>query len=126
MRERTTIAVVLALGLTAPIVAATVAIAHAVPSSRLVAWAAGLVFAALSWAGALMLRRRLPATLDGAAQRRPLRAILWMLLALLALAQLGRLSAFMADPANVWGSAFPDPGLTRHACMSAYVHAGDL
>src|SRR2546423_13241476 len=114
MRERTTIAVVLALGLTAPIVAATVAIAHAAPSSRLVAWAAGLVFAALSWAGALMLRRRLPATLDGAAQRRPPRAILWMLLALLALAQLGRPSAFTAEPAHGLGSAAPQTGPAPH------------
>jgi hypothetical protein len=32
----------------------------------------------------------------------------------------------MANPANTFGSAFPDPTLIEHMCMSAYVQAGAL
>jgi hypothetical protein len=68
----------------------------------------------------------MPASIDGAARRHPVRAGLWVVAALLALFQLGRLGAFMADPENTFGSAFPDPALTNHMCMSAYVQAGAL
>jgi hypothetical protein len=54
------------------------------------------------------------------------RAALWSLLVLVALAQIGRLGAFMADERNTFGSAFPVPQLTEHMCMSAYVHAAAL
>jgi hypothetical protein len=60
------------------------------------------------------------------ARRRPVVATLWVLLALVALAQIGRLTAFMIDDSNTWGSAFPDPKATRHQCLAAYVHAADL
>jgi alpha-1,2-mannosyltransferase len=72
------------------------------------------------------LRRELPASLDGAARRRPVASGFWVLAALLALLQVARVGAFTADPANTWGSTFPDPGVTGHACMSGYVHAADL
>jgi hypothetical protein len=45
---------------------------------------------------------------------------------LVALLQIGRLSAFMADSSQVWGSAVPDPLAVRHQCLSAYLHAADL
>src|SRR5262245_47952288 len=107
MRERTVVAALLGLGLAAPIVAATAAVARGAPAP---AWAVGGPLAALALGGALRLRRRLPEALDGAARRHPVRAALWLLLALVALLQIGRLGAFMADPARTSGSAFPDPG----------------
>ncbi|HTM01393.1 MAG TPA: glycosyltransferase family 87 protein [Candidatus Omnitrophota bacterium] len=84
---------------------------------------AGLIacFAALPWAA-----RRVPESLRGSLRRRPVVAVLWLLLALVAVAQMGRLSAFMADSSRLWGSTFPDPVVSGHQCMSAYVHAADL
>lgn len=72
------------------------------------------------------VRRELSPSLDGGARRRPVAAGLWAIAALLSLVQIARVGAFAANPANTWGSAFPDPGVTTHACMSAYVHAADL
>lgn len=84
---------------------------------------AGLIacFAPLPWAA-----RRMPGSLRGALHRRPLVALVWLLLALIAVAQIGRLSAFMADSSRLWGSTIPDPIVSNHQCMSAYVHAADL
>ncbi|HYJ33572.1 MAG TPA: glycosyltransferase family 87 protein [Candidatus Binatia bacterium] len=78
-------------------------------------------FAALPWGA-----RRLPGSLRGAIRRRPLVAAAWLLLALVAIAQMGRLSAFMADSSRLWGSTIPDPLVSNHQCLSAYVHAADL
>ena len=41
--------------------------------------------------------------------------------------QTGRLSIFMVDPTQAWGSAFPPvkEGV-GHMCLSAYVHAAEL
>jgi hypothetical protein len=70
--------------------------------------------------------RRLPESFDGGFARHRALSCGWLLLVLIAFAQLARLSAFMFDPANTWGSAVPDPEATGHQCMSAYVHAADL
>jgi len=86
-----------------------------------VAYAAAAVAALVPW-----FARVLPRSLAGAARRRPVVASLWGLLALIALLQVGRLSAFMADPARTWGSTFPDPVATSHVCAAAYVHAAEL
>lgn len=126
MLERTTLAVVLGLGLAVPLLAATAAVARVEPSSGGAAWAVGLAVAVAALVAAWRTRRRFPTSLDGSARRHPVRAGLWMLLALVALLQLGRLSAFMANPANTFGSAFPDPAISGHMCMSAYVQAGAL
>ena len=123
--ERRILAVVLGLGLVAPIVAATAAVSR-VTASHGVAWAVGGSVAAGAFAAAWHIGTRFPASLDGAIGRHPVRAGLWGLVALVALFQLGRLGAFMADPTNTFGSAFPDPVLTHHMCMSAYVQAGAL
>jgi len=45
---------------------------------------------------------------------------------LVAVLQVGRLSAFMADSSRAWGSAVPDPVAANHQCLSAYLHAADL
>jgi hypothetical protein len=124
--ERRALSVVLGLGLAGPILAAAAAVARVVPSSSGVAWALGCLAAAFALVAAWRFGTRIPASIDGAARRHPLRASLWVAAALLALFQLGRLGAFMANPENTFGSAFPDPALTNHMCMSAYVQAGAL
>jgi len=48
------------------------------------------------------------------------------LVAILAVVQTGRLSAFIADSSRLWGSTVPDPVAARHQCLSAYVYAADL
>jgi len=94
-------------------------------AARLNAWAAVLVVvacqAALPWAA-----HRLPARLAGAWRRHPALSLAWLLLALFALVQMARLSAFMVDSSRLWGSAVPDPAASNHQCLSAYVHAADL
>jgi hypothetical protein len=104
------------------------------PRAPLAAVSAALVLAALAALAAARgrgplvgLARRLPAGLDGVAGRRRGRTVGFALVALLALAQIARLSAFMSDPALTWGSAFPpvEEG-TRHMCLGAYVQAAEL
>jgi hypothetical protein len=126
LRERTALSIVLGLGLALPVIAAVAAVARVVPAARVAAWLVGGVVVIATSAAALRLRTRFPGSLDGSARRHPVRAGLWCLLALVALLQLGRLSAFMADRENTFGSAFPDPNLTSHICMSAYVQAAAL
>jgi hypothetical protein len=94
-----------------------------VPQLGFLAGAAALALAA---GAAWLVWRSVPSEVSGALRRRPVVAGLWALSALLALLQIGRLSAFMADPDRLWGSAFPDPQAAQHACLSAYVVAGDL
>jgi len=89
-------------------------------------WVGGTVALLLGAGSAWLLWRWVPSEVSGAARRRPVVAGLWALGALLALLQIGRLSAFTADPDRVWGSAFPDPEAANHACLSAYVVAADL
>ena len=72
------------------------------------------------------MAKRLPAALASAFQRRKALSIVWIVLALFGLLQIGRLSQFMADPSRTWGSAVPDPGAIGHQCLSAYVQAADL
>lgn len=73
-----------------------------------------------------VIARRLPEQLRGTLRRRPFVSIAWLLLALLAIFQMGRLSVFMADSSQIWGSTIPDPMVYGHQCLSAYVHAADL
>jgi hypothetical protein len=95
----------------------------ALPRLRPVAGAVVLLLAAgTAW----LVWRWVPEAVSGARRRRPVVAALWVLAALLSLAQVGRLSAFMADPDRVWGSVVPDPQVAGHACLSAYVVAADL
>jgi glycosyl transferase family 87 len=105
----------------AGLVAAIVVPAAAGVGPVVVAIVAVVLAATLPW-----FVRRLPERIDGVARRRPLLSLVWGLLALVALLQVGRLSAFMADPARKWGSTFPDPISTGHVCAAAYVHAAEL
>src|SRR5262249_35904142 len=70
--------------------------------------------------------RALPASLDGRWRRHRVRSLAWTLLATLAIAQMARLSAFMADDRRQWGATVPDPLSIHHQCLSAYVYAADL
>lgn len=126
MLERNVLAVVLGLGLAGPVVAAAAAVARVASVSRALIWTVAGVLIAGAFTAVWRLRRQFPASLDGAARRQRLRTGLWLALALVALAQLGRLSAFMADPGNTFGSAFPDRDLTKHMCLPAYVQAAAL
>jgi alpha-1,2-mannosyltransferase len=87
---------------------------------------AGAMALALALGAAWLIWRWVPASLAGAARRRPVLAGLWALAAVLSLFQIGRLSAFMGDPDRRWGSTVPDPEAADHACLSAYVVAADL
>lgn len=50
-------------------------------------------------------------------------AALWAVFATIAVIQVGRMSVFMADPTAVWGTMAPEnPFMTRHSCLSSYVH----
>jgi hypothetical protein len=126
MVERGVLAVVLGLGLATPVMAATAAVAHLAPGSGRIAWPVGGLAAAAAFFTGWRCKTRFPASIDGAARRHPVRTVLWLLLSVIALLQVGRLGAFMVDPANTYGSAFPDPGLTNHMCMTAYVQAAAL
>jgi hypothetical protein len=70
--------------------------------------------------------RALPASLDGVWGRRRATSLAWALLAAIAVLQMARLAAFMADANREWGATVPDPLSTHHQCLSAYVYAADL
>lgn len=73
------------------------------------------------------IAHRLPPAFDGALRRRPLMAGLSALLVLVGLAQVARISCFMADPGLRWASAYPPVEFgVRHMCISAYIHAAEL
>jgi Glycosyltransferase family 87 len=72
------------------------------------------------------LARRMPSELDGSAGRHPWPAIGLVFVALLACAQVGRISCFMADDTRIWGSTVPDPMVAHHACLGAYIEAAAL
>jgi hypothetical protein len=77
--------------------------------------------------GRRRLAARLPPELDGWFARRRLRAAIWLVAAVLAVANTARLGLFVADPAQVWASAFPPvSAAVRHQCFAAYVRAGEL
>jgi len=77
-------------------------------------------------AAAVPLARLVPIELGGAARRHPWLSLAWTLIALLACAQMARLSAFMADESKTWGSTIPDAMVVHHACLGAYVEAAAL
>ncbi len=71
------------------------------------------------------ISRRLPVRLD-ATRGRGVRIAAWGGLAVLAVAQMARLSTFMADPEADFWITTGDPFWAKHQCMSAYVYAADL
>jgi hypothetical protein len=88
--------------------------------------AAALLTGPLMAALTIGLARRLPASLDGMLPRRPVVAGLWLVLALGAVVQTGRLAGHMTDPEAPWFVTTTDPFWAKHQCFSAYVYAADL
>jgi hypothetical protein len=77
--------------------------------------------------GTYWLASRLPATLDGIRRKQLLMSVAWLLIALVALVQTARLSAFMLDPSEHQHSIFPDdPWLVAHCCLTAYTESARL
>ncbi len=100
-------------------------LAVVLPTLSRVGIVAGIVALLLAAEAARTFWHAVPGEVSGA-RRRPVMAALWVLAAVLALVQVGRLSAFMAEPERTWGSLVPDAAVTDHACLSAYVVAADL
>jgi hypothetical protein len=105
---------------------ALLAAAIAAPAAARAHAAAGILIGCACLAATPLIAARLPCSLRGARQRRPIASAIWVLVALIAVAQMGRLSAFMADSSRRWGSTVPDPAAADHQCMSAYVYAAEL
>lgn len=78
-----------------------------------------------TWVG-IKISERLTTALDGAVRRAPIRSILWLLLALLAVVQITRLSSHVSDPDSEWWITTKHPFFAQHQCINAYVHAADL
>jgi hypothetical protein len=77
--------------------------------------------------GAFWLSVRLPETLAGILQKQKLLVVSWFLVALYALVQTARLTAFMIDPAAPQYSLLPgDPWLVQHCCLTAYTESARL
>ena len=76
-------------------------------------WAGGstavLCFVSMRW-----IAWRMPEMLSGARQRRPVLSVAWLVLVMLAVVQMTRLSAFMADSSRLWGSTIPDQAAANH------------
>jgi len=88
---------------------------------------AGLAGAAVGVAVAQLLARRLPAWLDGARHAHRGVAMLWTLLALLAVGQTGRQVAFHVAPEHPEHSVLPwDAWTIRHCCLTAYTESARL
>lgn len=72
------------------------------------------------------LTSALPSSIDDTVRRRRLRAVLWLVLGLLTVLQVGRLSSWMVAPSDDWWLTTRDPLYAEHQCMNAYVYAADL
>jgi Glycosyltransferase family 87 len=84
--------------------------------------------AGLAWIlGRRRLAARLPAELDGWFARRPVLRWVWLVVAVLFVANFARHGLFNADPTRRWAEVFPPmPESGEHQCLSAYVRAGEL
>ncbi|MGD8608731.1 MAG: glycosyltransferase family 87 protein [Myxococcales bacterium] len=102
-----------------------VAIGFACPVAFLPALAlipSGVAFAALgAW-----FAQRLPDRFDELPATRPRSTTAWLLIALLALVQVGRLSTYMTNSESDWFLSTRDPFYAKHECLNAYVHAAEL
>ncbi|MEJ2086159.1 MAG: glycosyltransferase family 87 protein [Acidobacteriota bacterium] len=70
--------------------------------------------------------RRLPNALDTFFSGRRLLAFLWLVLALSATVQIGRLSTYMTDPQFDWYLTTRHPFWAKHECLPAYMYAAEL
>ena len=103
----------------------TLVIQGLVPGS----WVSTLVLAPIAaaftnWGRSAL--EHLPIALDRGARRRPRLALLWLLVALLAVTQLGRLSTFLTDPEFDWYLSTRNPFWAKHECLPAYLYGAEL
>ena len=90
-------------------------------------WLAAALALSIAGGGGFALARRLPADLDGILRTHRWWCVAWLLVALLALGQTARMSAFMLDPAVKQHSLFPDDAwYVAHCCLTAYSEAARL
>ncbi len=82
----------------------------------------GLLVAALAG----ILAPKLPAALDEAARKRPLLAILWLLVALASIGQMGRLATYVSDQESDWHLGTTHAFWDGHMCMDGYLYAAEL
>jgi len=76
--------------------------------------------------GGSWMSYRLPVSLDASALRRPKLALLWSVVAVVALIQVGRLSTYMTDPESDWFLSTRHGFYYKHECATAYVYAAEL
>lgn len=95
------------------------------PGSLSAALALPPIGAAVS-AGGGWLARRLPAEPGRGLHRRRAVAVLWALLAVLAVVQMGRLATYMTDPTFDWFLTTRMPLWAKHECMPAYFQGAEL
>lgn len=89
--------------------------------------ALGLGMIAACALGRRWLAARLPDELDGWFARRKIARVVWIVAAVLAVANTARISIFAMDPSRTWASEFPPvPESAKHQCLPAYVRAGEL
>ena len=101
-----------------------VCLAVVLPTLPRLGGVAGTIAVALALGATWLIWRWVPESLAGSRRRRPVVAGLWALSAVLALLQMGRLSAFMDDPERIWGSVVPDP-LARSTLPLLAAHAAN-
>jgi hypothetical protein len=93
------------------------------------AWAASLalpISGALLLAVARKLYDALPVELDLIAGRRRLLSVVWLLVALASVAQMGRLATWTTDPSYDFVVATRNPFWYRHLCLPAYLYGAEL
>jgi len=110
-------------GAIAAVAAVTLAVLH--PGGPAVAAVTGAI-GFLQTQASLRLSRRLSPSLAGLFRRRPVVTVLWGVLAVLMLVQVGRLSTYMADPSTDWWLTTRQEWWAKHMCMPAYIEAADL
>jgi len=106
---------------------ATALAALAVPG--MIHWITGIALplvGATSGIFATLVFSRLPSTLEASARERPTAAIAWLVIACVALLQLGRLGMFVTDRESDWFVGTRHPFFHKHLCLPAYIYGAEL
>ncbi len=79
-----------------------------------------------SHAVSLWLASRLPASLEQTARARRGLRMVWLVVAALAVVQVGRLGTFISNPESDWFLSTTDPFYAKHQCLNAYLYGAEL
>jgi len=90
------------------------------------AWWTTPIAIALALALTPMASRRMPSWLDGSARRHPVKAVLFGLLAAVAIVQTARITSNRIDPSEPFLILTANEFWARHECGTAYFHACEL